>query len=426
MAPRILVVTSMVALLGCGRSERPTGPAAAPASPVMAPPATPPSADPALDELAEPPAADEVAAAPSPLAPRAPAPLGCALQSAPIRVLADGGPPVVLAQGEGFLVAAYTQSGATIVRIVPGALPRPFASIALESPPRRAAPGLAGTGPHEATIALLDGHGRVHAASFDPTLPVASPRATPVADGGADARFSPAVRGVGTRRIVAWTDASATPMRVRVAVLGRDGSIARHDVTPIAGGGAAPTFLEGSDEPLLFFVDPRVGISVVHRVSFAADATPGPTEVSRPLNLAAEPPHIAVVRGAAGPTWLAYTAVGNLATRAVGLVRAVGDERPMPLVPGLGYGEPLTVDGVAEGPGAVFAAQAPSAADPRAPHEVRLRVVDERGIGEPLRVGPPAREPSLARRQDGLIALAYRAGEAVMLHFVRCAGRSLR
>ena len=56
-----------------------------------------------------------------------------------------------------------------------------------------------------------------------------------------------------------------------------------------------------------------------------------------------------------------------------------------------------------------------------APHEIRMRVVDEAGAGDPMVISGPATDPALARGDDGLIAVAYRGGGAVMVQFARCA-----
>lgn len=441
LALSLLLVASSLA--GCGERDAAastTAPAERPPEPVALEPvpaerspdrgrvADPAAPDPLLDPLMEAPTPEEEAAAaeamPEPLAPRAAPARGCALQSeAPQRVLTAAGPPAIVAHDDGFLVAAYEQSSLRVVRVRPGALPEPIASIPIDgAPPREAAPGMALTDAHEVLLALLDGRGRVLSARFDPSLPASAPVPREVAASGADTRFSPAVRAVGSRRVVAWTDGSATPMRLRLAVLENERVVGTHDVTPTAGGGAAPAFVEGSGEPWLLFLDPRVGISVAHRVRLGADGTPGATEVARPLNLAAEPPAIAAARAnGSSRTWLAYAAVGNLATRAVGLVDAAGTEMPAPLVPGVGYGDPLALDAIVSGGRVVFAVEAPSGADRSAPHEIRLRVVDDAGAGDPVVVPAPATEPALARGADGLLAIAYRSGSAVLLHFARCA-----
>ncbi len=395
---------------------------------VQSPPEVAPHAeDPLLDQLAEAPTPEEEAAAlamPTPLQEQAAERHGCALQAAaPTRVLTAGSPPAILASGDSFLVAAYDQNGVAIVRARPGRPAEPFATIPLEAnAPLGAAPAIAHTDELETTLVALDGRGRVLSASFDPTLLAAAPIAREIAPHGADRRFPPAIRAIGPRRVIAWTDGSRTPMRLLLAIADRAHVLAQHDVTPIAGGGAAPVFIEGEREPILMFVDPRAGISVVHRVRLGVDGSPGPIEVARPLNLAAEPPAFSIARATASAhTWIAYAAIGNLATRAVGLVHANGTDEPSALVPGLGYGEPLTIDAVAFTRHIVFAAEAPSAATRDAPHEIRLRVVDDSGAGDPLVLGGPATDPSLARRDDGLIGIAYRVDQGVWVHFARCA-----
>ena len=209
-------------------------------------------------------------------------------------------------------------------------------------------------------------------------------------------------------------------MRLRLAIVDAGRVVSTHDVTPVAGGGAAPRFLEGASEPTLLFLDPRVGISVAHRVVLDSEGVPGTTEVQRPLNLAADPPAFAAARVSAR-TWLAYAAVGNGATRAVGLVDAASTDPPTALVPGLGYGEPLALDAVASGRSVVFATEAPTAAATDAPHEIRLRRVDDRGAGDPLVLAAPATDPTLARRADGLLAIAHRSGRSVVVQLARCA-----
>jgi hypothetical protein len=328
----------------------------------------------------------------------------------------------VLALGDAFLVAAYQERQAQIVWVRPGQPPQPSATIALEGTPRDAAPALARLDHRAVAIATIDGRGRVLEATFDPASRAGALRVLAVAERGADPRFAPALRPLGTRHVVAWTDGSETPMRLRLAIVEHGAVVLRHDATPVAGGGAAPFFAEGPREHELYFLDPRAGISVAHRVRIADDGTVGPTEVARPLSLVAEPPAIAVARPRSGfRTWLAYAAVGNLATRAVGLVEAVGLERPLPLVAGLGYGDPLTLDALAGERAAIFAAEAPSAAAADAPHEIRVRQIDDAGLGEPLVLAAPATDPALARRDDGLIAIAHRRGDEVRVHFARCA-----
>jgi hypothetical protein len=396
-------------------------------SPVRPPPRAPdPTApDPLLDSLGDPRSDVDDAvtgAMPAPLGEHPAPPHACALQSdAPIQVLAGAGPPAIVRERDAFLVAAYDARGVTIVRVRPGALPRPFASIPLDAPSSRvSAPALEATGDHEASIVMIDGIGRVLEATFDPTLASAAPSPRVVAESGADARYAPALRAIGTRHAIAWTDGSATPMHLRLAITDAGNVLAAHDLTPSIGGGAAPYFVEGSSPPVLLFLDPRAGISVAHRVLLGVGGAPGATEVSRPLNLAAEPPAIAAAR-AGDRTWLAYAAVGNLATRAVGLVEASGTERPSPLVAGLGYGDPLSMDALSHGDTAIFAVEAPSAAPREAPHEVRVRVAGAQGAGDPLVLPTPSTDPSLALGENDLVALAYRSSDSIRVHFVRCA-----
>jgi len=277
----------------------------------------------------------------------------------------------------------------------------------------------------------VDAGGRVLAAFFDPSRPVATP--VVVAEQGADARFSPALARIGPARVLAYTEAltqepsepggaPSVTMRLRAVRLDPRGAVlGRHDVTAVAGAGAHPTFVRtASGRGDLLFIDPRVALSVIHRVRFDAEGLPGETTVGRPVNLSAEPPSLAGVR--LGERELAaYAAVGNMATRAVGLVELGATEAPEGLVPGLGYGQPLTVRVIARTSDAVFAAEAPSAVPAEAPHEVRVRTVridaaGARTLGVPL-VLAGATRPALASDAAGVIAVTVEGG---LVHLVRC------
>lgn len=259
-------------------------------------------------------------------------------------------------------------------------------------------------------MALVDAQGAVRFARFDATSPAPALALRTVTEHDADPRFPPAISLVSSGAVVAWSDAHERTLRVRVALVDAPGTVvATHDVVPEAGASAAPVF----DGGLLYTIDPRAGISVVHRTRIADDGTPGTPEVAEPLNLAAEPPAFAIVG-----RHLAYAAVGNMATRAVGLMATGTEARPTPLVPGLGYGSPLTLDGMALDAGAaLFAMEAPSAAAADAPHEVRLRVVSADGtMGDALVVSGHT-APRIARTESGLVALATRGA---LVQVARC------
>jgi hypothetical protein len=404
-----------------------------------------PGADDPLADLAAPVGEDEVVDAhPSTLAHPELAPGVCQeVAEAPVRVLPRSSAMSVVATRDRFYLAGYEpleggREQVSVVELVAGQAPRLVVAIPLESaaasartaPPGLALVGAAGSEADELGVAWIEGNGGVRAAFFEPSRPAAHPIALSLAD--ADRRFAPAIARVGPHRVIAATIAIAenvaegepprTAMRMHLERLGPTGErLGQHDVSPRAGSGSHPLFAPGpSGRPDLFFVDARVALSVIHRVAFDAESVPGETTVARPINLSAEPPSIAVVR-VGGRDLAAYAAVGNMATRAVGIVEIGGTDSPDPLVAGLGYGQPLTVRGLSRTTDAVFASEAPSAVAADAPHEVRVRTVrvNESGarvLGEPL-VFSGATRPALAIDGDGAIAVALEGG---LVRFVRC------
>jgi hypothetical protein len=383
-------------------------------------PEVPPSAPPVTDlvGLDDPPPVPDDAPVAAGLHDTAAPAHGCVLVSdGAQRVLEQATAADVIDVGHGFVVAAYldTQPEALgIARFTPGAAPQLLARVELtghlDAARRVAPPILAHLGETELGVALVDAQGAVRFARFDGASPATAVTLRTVTEHDADPRFAPALSLVSAGTVVAWSDAHERTLRVRVALVDAPGAVvATHDVVPEAGASAAPVF----DGGLLYTIDPRAGISVVHRTRIADDGTPGTPEVAEPLNLAAEPPAFAIVG-----THLAYAAVGNMATRAVGLVATGSEARPTPLVAGLGYGSPLTLDGLALGGGAaLFAMEAPSAAPADAPHEVRLRVAAADGsMGEALVVAGHT-APRIARTDDGLVALATRGA---LVQVARC------
>lgn len=389
----------------------------APETPTIAEPR--PVASGALEGLDDPPPVpDEPAAITGSLSDRTPAARSCLLLSeSGQRVFEAASTVDILDDGSAFVVAGYLGTNPEtvgIARIVPGSPPRLLASAPLEgqlAPERRTAPPiLARLAETQVGLAVVDAAGRVQLATFDPTLPAAAIRFIEVAT-AADPRFPPAIASIDAGRAVAYTDASDRTSHVRVAIVDAPGSVtARHDVTPEAGAAAAPFF---APDGALYTMDARVAISVVHRVTIAADGTPSTPTVVRPLNLAAEPPAFAVIGSS-----LAYAAVGNMATRAVGLLRIGTDERASALVPGLGYGSPLTIDAVSIGAGGIFAMDAPTAAAADAPHETRVRVVGSDGaMGDAMTIAGVT-GARIARNAGGVVAIAVRGG---LVYFARCA-----
>ncbi len=423
---RALALVVVLCTLACG--EAATEPASVDTRvPTPRAPPEPPSApapDPApraLEGLDDPLVVpDEPAAVTGSLTDATPGARACVLLSETGQRVFEAASRVdVLDDGAAFVVAGYLSSSPEtesvgVARIVPGHPPQLLATLPLEgrvAPEHRAAPPiLARLGETQVGLAVTDALGRVQFATFDPTLPALSVQWVEVAS-GSDPRYPPAIAPIDAGRAVAYADATERTSHVRVAIVDAPGRVtARHDVTPEAGAAAAPIF---APDGALYTVDARAAISVVHRIAIAPDGTPATATVVRPLNLAAEPPAFAVIGRS-----LAYAAVGNMATRAVGLLRIGTDDRASPLVAGLGYGTPLTIDAVPIGQGGLFAMEAPTAAAADAPHETRVRVVASDGeMGEALVIAGVT-GPRIARTRGGVVAIAVRGG---LVYFARCA-----
>lgn len=394
--------------------------AEAPPSSVTAPEPTPervvpPTSLVGLDD--PPPVPDELVVA-GPLSDAVAPAHGCVLATdAPQPVLEGASATDAIAVGGGFVVAAYTGSPEVVAlaRIAPGGAPSPLGRIELggsASANRRTAPPvLARLGEATLGVALVDGAGGVRLARFEVGAPAPAIREVQVTPSGADIRYPLALANVDAGTLIAWTEPSGTTAHVRVALVDAAGVLSSViDLTPEAGAAAAPVF---DAHGVLYMMDARAGISVVHRTPFGADGAPGETTVAQPLNLTAEPPSFAVVG-----TQLAYTAVGNAATRAVGLVTMGSAARARALVPGLGYGGGLMIDAAPLGDAGLFAMEAPSAVDASAPHETRLRVVSaDESIGDAITIGGMI-EPRIAVASGGIVAIA---GRGAGIYWARCA-----
>lgn len=351
----------------------------------------------------------------------------CALASESRAVLEHAGRTAIAAGYRGQLfVAAYVREGESesvaIARLLPEGAPELVTRIPLETPvsARGAAPGLFATDTSILLVAATDGAGRLLYTEIDMTAGAVAGRfIAQIDDAHADARFAPAIltSSDGTR-VVAWTDGSGTPMQVRMARLTATGSVLGSSVISPDGGGAAPVVGLGESERALYLVEARIAMSAAHRVVLGADGSPSPSVVARPLLRGADLPAIAVVHAPRGTrTHLAYAAVGNLATRAIGLVQATGVDSPAPLVAGLGYGGALSVAATALETSVVFAMEAPSAAEPTAPHEVRVRVAADDGTLGPALVLSGQAAPDIAQLGPLLAVSTHGA----RITFLRCA-----
>ena len=445
-SPRARLVAIALSLTACGESapatpppssptELPTSAQVAPTSTpeaptsVEVPPTTLPEEAPLLDDsLTAPVQEGEVADAfPSPLTTPNVAAGRCAERTeVPLRIAREAGAPALVAIDETFFAAAYTQEASgeslSLFSFVPGEAARPVQSwtIAAPSRSRSAPPALVHLGARKLGLGFLDGTGQVFFLEVDP----ARPSAQPILVGEhADMRFPPALALFGTTRVVAYSEFFEGAAHLRVVRLDASGTVlGRHEATSEQGGGAHPSFVvqreAGAD---LLFLDARRSLSILHRVSLDSSGIPGTPRVARPLSATADPPNF-IGMEAGGMHALAYAAVGNMATRAVGLVdMGESGDAPVAVVPGLGYGQALRMTAVARAHDAIIATEAPSAVPADAPHEVRIRTLalDTSGhlqLGEVLVLAGRTR-PAIATNASEVTAVAVSGG---LVHFVLC------
>ncbi len=373
-----------------------------------------PSEPVASGEPSEPAASDDTETSPGA---GAPPESGCVF-AAPVRVYDAPGWVSIAPLGDGFVVAGVARDGDGERVIVSRVGADPLASAVLErgAPDhRRAGPALATSGDRLA-VALVDGRRRLMVGE----LAGGTIRWRALAE-NASLRFAPSLAADGDGWVIAWTEEGAESLVAHGARLSGGQLRDARELRPAAGGSAATRFLAGASPPEVVFLDPRTGLSVALRSGLGSHGFAEP-RVARPINLVTEPPEIAAVR--AGDTdWLAYTAVGSLATTAVGLVRLEGEAPPVALVPGTGYGV-LHVDAAPlSGGRAVFVADAPRAAARDAPRELHVRVLSTDGtLSDPtVIVGPSgaASRGHIAVAGDA-VAVAFADADALYTALGRC------
>ncbi len=346
-------------------------------------------------------------------------PLSCTpLLRAAVKLWSTPGPAEIVATPEGFVVAGYAvvddAEQLFLVRAQEDG-PRPLRRLVIpRSRGREVPPALVSAG-DELLVGIVDGtqvvsFGRLRRDGTGSFVEIAR---------NADTRYSPAVQEAGDHAVIAYTEA-ATPMRMKLARMNRRGEIdARHDLTPSGRGGSAPAFVSGRPRTFVF-VDAHAGTSALYRVDLQADGTPAEPRVVRPVTNIFDPAELAPVARAGDKIDVGYTAIGNGAATAVGLVRD-GARPAVALVPSRGYG-PLHVD-VVRGRHAVFLADSTKDETNAGPREVVARVVTEDAIGPPLVITGPrgtARFARAARRDDGAIGVVFSDEDGVYLATIRC------
>lgn len=354
---------------------------------------------------------------------------GCvALADGATRVWPVAGPTAIVAHGDAYVVAGIAPANPRgeelwVVRLGPDEAPRPVLRHAINPTVvgRHAGPALAAIDDRSVAVSWFDGAGAVHLGDLVADAP--GPFSSIEVGRGADARFAPAVAASPRFRLVAYTDGTQTPMRMRVTQVDARGHVdGRHDVTPEGIGGAAPSFMAGDTPPTLHFIDPHMGTSALVRVTFSVAGAPHQSEIARPLGNVFGPPQVAAGRYG-DEVLVGYTAVGSGAATAVGLARygASGEPPAVAIVPSSGYG--LLHVAAATGPGAVvFAATSPKASERSAPREVHVRVAGAE-LGPALTVAAPdgtAHSVALARGSDGIYALSFAGGDGTYVAFVAC------
>lgn len=326
----------------------------------------------------------------------------------------------------GIFAAAYVQAadGETlrVWRTRRGGEVIELGSLPLTAAPEgaRVAPPAVANDHGDPLVAWVDARGELRAARFSDERPDHVARSGVLAQ-RVDRRTQPALIVRPGFRALAYTDVSATPMRVRYLVLD-DALRAREarDLTLESMGAAAPTVVSGhpGDGAELYFIDPRSGISPVLRSTITPGGVVASALVAVPVGIAPSPPDLAVVR-VGDEVFLGYTVVGTGATSAVGLVRvSAADRTPTAIVPGRGFGQ-LAVAGVASRRSAVFAASSPLEGG----QEIHVRAAIRDGMGAPLVVRGPsghASHPALARTADDVIVLALSDEAGLRLRFLRC------
>ncbi len=358
--------------------------------------------------------------------PEPPPTLTCTLEGEPVQLAARSGPPAITAVGDAFVVASFGRAENDgedfwMARVAPGAEPEELAKVSItESQPERhpnAPAALATVDAETVGVAVVGRSGEVSAGRLDLSAEPPALTLAPV-ENGARRTDPPVVVPAGDRLAVAWTQASTyqdirmfyfcgfgrrslpeapeppAPThghQVRLALVDADGTVhTRRDATPRVQGAqaVAPVAVDGVDPPAVLFLDPRSGVGTAHRVGVRAEGFIEP-ETVRPLSNLRDQTDVAAAAGPGGP-WLAYSALGNGATSAIGLVSLADSAAPVPLVPGTGY-DPLYVAGTAIDGAAVFAAEAPR--DTGIAKEIRIRAVNAAGPGEPLVLADPPEPP---------------------------------
>jgi hypothetical protein len=353
---------------------------------------------------------------------------GCIVLEAARRVWGAPSPVAVASFGDGFVVAGYTRKAEAerlfLVHVPAEGPPSPLFSLPVEPPhpsERLAPPALSARDANIGAVAFTDGAGALklrevrveHGSSAGQVQALAS---------GVDTRFAPALMHFAGRAFVAWT-AGTTPMSAELAVVAGVGQgVQRARLNPASHGGAAPSFVVGSEPPELVFVDARDGMSSMLQVALGAEGKAAPPQVVGVVGIVSSPPRLAAAADAIGVT-LAYTGLGSAATSAIGLLRlGAKNAWPEALIKGTAY-TTLAVSAAAAPAASLFAVDAPLAPGKQPKRHIQLYVVHGTQAGAPTEVAGPAGDAygaALARSDSGIVGVAFQDPSGVYLTRLRC------
>jgi len=313
------------------------------------------------------------------------------------------GGPVAIAL-EGSTLALWTSSATGFTRT---------ATQALDAKAQRAAAACTGA---RCELAVVDERARLLALSLTSTG-LSAPRTLA---SGLDRRFAPAIINVGARVLYAYTANVDKAMHTFWLESKNGKASAPQDLTPLAHGAAAPSFVLGSKLPTLVVVDPWAGLSPLLELHFGLEGPPSEAVVRTPVSQPYEPPLLAAVEWASGDVEVAYTAVGRLAMTAVGRVPLRKASEPSALSPSKGYGE-LWFAAARSATRALFALEVPVDSKPNAAREITLKLLDGSSTGQGPTFAADARHPSVASLRDpGEYLVTYARGTTVFAALVGC------
>lgn len=225
---------------------------------------------------------------------------------------------------------------------------------------------------------------------------------------GLDRRFAPAVTQHGKSVLFAYTSAVDEAMHTWLVVR-REKASAPRDLTPPGHGAAAPSFVLGSERPLLLAIDARAGLSPLLEFALDDSFAPKGVHVRTPVSQPYAPPQLAGVQWAGDDVEVFYTAVGRAAMTAIGRVPLRVAAEPTALAPSRGYGELRFSAALSPRRTALLAVEVPSAPEPASPRRLALKLMSKSRTHDALtlaRDGQAAR-PSLVARGEGAYLLAY-------------------